>query len=71
MDNIIYFVTGPGLDGMYGIAVIDQSTGDRAVASHFLENRANAEYLAETLNVDQRPVSEFCHDFMNGDYRHS
>lgn len=67
MDNIIYSVTGPSLDGMYGIAAIDQVTGDKAVALHFLAFRVNVEQLVEELNKEQMPISDFCHTFLNGD----
>ena len=52
MNNTEYFVTGPSLDGMYGIAAIDHRTGDKAVAMHFLAHRAEAELLAELLRKE-------------------
>ena len=66
MNNIFYFVTGPSLDGLYGIAVVNHTTGEKAVAMHFLAHRAEAALLAEDLNKEQRPVSDFCQTFLNG-----
>ena len=66
MNNTEYFVTGPSLDGMYGIAAIDHRTGDKAVAMHFLAHRAEAELLAELLRKEQRTISEFCQSFLRG-----
>ncbi len=68
MDNVIYSVTGPSLDGMYGIAAIDQVTGDIAVALHFLAFQSDVEQLVEKLNEEQMPISDFCHVFLNGDF---
>ena len=69
MDNIIYSVTGPSIDGMFGIAGSDQTTGENAVAMHFLANRLDAERLVEVLNVEQRRVSDFCNAFLSGDLK--
>ena len=66
MNNTEYFVTGPSLDGMYGIAAIDHRTGDKAVAMHFLAQRAEAELLAEILRKEQRTIPEFCQSFLRG-----
>ena len=66
MNNTDYFVTGPSLDGMYGIAAIDHRTGHKAVAVHFLAHRAEAELLAEFLRKEQRIISEFCQSFLKG-----
>ena len=66
MNNTEYFVTGPSLDGMYGIAAIDHRTGDKAVAMHFLAHRAEAEQLAEDLRKEQRTISDFCQSFLDG-----
>ena len=66
MNNTEYFVTGPSLDGMYGIAAIDRRTGHKAVAMHFLAHRAEAELLAKILTDEQRTIPEFCKSFLGG-----
>ena len=68
VDNVIYSVTGPSLDGMYGIAAIDQVTGDIAVTLHFLAFQSDVEQLVEKLNEKKVPISDFCHAFLNGDF---
>lgn len=67
MGNILYFVTGPSLDGAYGIAAIDRMTGETAVVMHFLKHRADAELLAEHLNQTQMPIPGFCHTALSGE----
>ena len=66
MNDTVYFVTGPSLDGMYGIAAINHLTGDKAAVMHFLAHRSEAELLAEVLNKEQRSISEFCQACING-----
>lgn len=66
MNNTEYFVTGPSLDGMYGIAAIDRRTGEKAIAMHFLAHQAAAEQLAEDLSKKQRTISDFCQSFLDG-----
>ena len=67
MGNILYFVTGPSLDGAYGIAATDRITGERAVVMHFLKHRADAALLTEQLNQAQLPIPEFCHAALFGE----
>jgi len=67
MGNILYFSTGPSLDGLYGIAVTDRMTGERAVVMQFLKDGADAARLTEQLNQAQLPVSEFCHTVLVGE----
>jgi len=66
VNNTEYFVTGPSLDCMYGIAAIDHVTGEKAVAMHFLAHQAEAEQLAEALSKEQRTISDFCQSFLDG-----
>ncbi len=68
VNNTKYFVTGPSLDGMYGIAVIDHRTGDKAVVIHFLAHRAEAEQLARDFSKEQQSISEFCQSFLGGSH---
>ncbi len=66
MNDTEYFVTGSSLDGMYGIAAADHSTGEKAVVMHFLSHRAEAEQLAEVLSQEQRTISDFCQSVLDG-----
>ena len=66
MNNTEYFVTGPSIDGMYGISVIDHRSGVKAVAMHFLAHQEEAEQLAEALSKEQRTISDFCQSFLGG-----
>ena len=66
MANILYSVTGPSLDGVYGISGKDCNTGERVVAMHFLESRTDAALLAERINQVQMPIPEFCQAALDG-----
>ena len=69
MNNVIGSVTGPSIDGMYGIAVINQATGRKAVIIHFLTQQSDAERLTEILNEEQKSISEFCHAVLGGNLK--
>ena len=69
MNNIVYSVTGPSIDGMYGIAVINQATGKKAVIMPFLTQQSDAERLTEILNEEQQSISEFCHEVLSGNLK--
>ena len=66
MSERRYFVTGPSLDGQFGIAVVDVSARQNAVTMHFLRSQVDAERLAERLNRDQKPIEGFCAEFLAG-----
>ena len=71
MANILYSVTGPSLDGVYGISGKDHDTGERIVVMHFLESRTDAALLAERITQVQMPIPEFCQAALNGELTNS
>lgn len=66
MSSIRYYITGPSIDGKYGIAAVDNAHKHNAVTMYFIKERSTVEYLIHRLNEKQMPIAEFCKVFSIG-----